>query len=359
MRSTRLTRRAPVALATAAVLALSVGCSNNAESAAEEGETEETVLEGQPDLNGDGDVKIGVLSPGDLNDNGYYESFVVKAQEFADAEGWEILTVGSINPADSLEQARNMCRQGVDMVALAAAELADAIPASTEAVCEGTAWYVPSSGGSVEVTPEITLSEDDANEVLLAAGYGMGLLMREAGETKAGFVSGPELDFSIIAGTAYRLGIEEVIPDAEVLTTYTGDFDDSGLAIEATQAQIDQGIGSLYPYLGGATDASAQLAADAGIPVATPGTARCDEPDSAFAMEVIYDPGEYFAAALQDFKDAKLTMGQVRKWRLGVDDVPAINFCDADPALQEELDAYIAKIADGEIDPIALVKAAG
>ena len=45
------------------------------------------------------DVTVGVLSPGDLNDNGYYESFVVKAQAFVDEQdGWELITVGEVEP---------------------------------------------------------------------------------------------------------------------------------------------------------------------------------------------------------------------------------------------------------------------
>src|SRR3546814_13732594 len=72
------------------------------------------------------------LSPGDTNDNGYYESFVLTAREVAEEEGWELTILDKVNPADSAEQARNLCRQEVDMVAIAAGELADAIPVAEE-----------------------------------------------------------------------------------------------------------------------------------------------------------------------------------------------------------------------------------
>jgi basic membrane protein A len=360
MSTTRPLRRT-AALAAVAVVALSA-CGNNADDDSDGGSSggSSSASGEQPDVNGDGTVTIGVLSPGDLNDNGFYESFVVKAQEFVDQQdGWELIKVGSINPADALEQARNLCRQGVDMVALAAAELADAIPAADEDVCADTVWYVPSSG-NVEVTDRIVLSQDDPNEVLLGAGYAMGLLMQTSGATSAGFVTGSEADFSVLAAKAFKAGIRELIPGADVVSTFTGDFNDSGRAVEATTAQIAQGIGGLYPYLGGATDASAQLGFDAGIPVATPGTDRCDE--DTFAISVIFDPGEYFAAALDDFAAGSLEPGSVREWHLGVDPVPTITFCDASGATAEQeqqLADFIASVGDGTIDPDAEVERLG
>lgn len=363
MSSTRPLRRV-AALAAVAVVALSA-CGDNADDSdggSGGGSSGGGSASGeQPDVNGDGDVKIGVLSPGDLNDNGYYESFVVAAQEFVDSQdGWELIKVGSINPADALEQARNMCRQGVDMVALAASELADALPAAEEEVCANTIWYLPSQTEGYELGDNVVLSQDSAQESLLAAGYAMGLLMEAAGSTTAGMVNGPELDFSVIAAQSYQAGLRQVLPEAELLVTYTGDFDDSGLAVEATQAQIGQGIGSLYPYLGGATDASAQLGFDAGIPVATPGTDRCA--DNTYAISVIFDPGAYFAAALEDFANGDLVGGETRVWRMGVDELPTVQFCDASGATAEQeqqLADFIASVGDGTIDPEAEVERLG
>ncbi len=37
---------------------------------------EGTLVPGQPDINGDGEVIIGIASPGDTNDGGFYQSFV-------------------------------------------------------------------------------------------------------------------------------------------------------------------------------------------------------------------------------------------------------------------------------------------
>ena len=320
--------------------------------------TEGCIPENQPDVNQDGTVRIGVLSPGDTNDNGYYESFVVTANEFADRNGWELVIVDKINPADAQEQARNICRQNVDMVAIAAGELADAIPVAEEDICAGTVWYV-AGGAGVEQTPYFFQTNDDVFESQYAAGVGTGLAMQELGVTKAGFVTGPELDFSVNAFNAWTAGIKSILPDAETIATYTGDFDDSAVGQEGAQAQLDQDVGILYPYLGGATDAVAQLGLQNGVLSVTPGTDRCGE--EAFAVSSIFSPGDFFASALVDFEAGKVALGVTRTFRIGVDDVPNVKICETVPnaaELQAQADEVIQQIAAGEIDPQAEAEAA-
>ncbi|GIU86066.1 MAG: hypothetical protein KatS3mg009_0581 [Acidimicrobiia bacterium] len=319
----------------------------------------ECVPPNQPDVNQDGTVKIGILSPGDTNDNGYYESFVVTAREFAEANDWELIIVDKINPADAQEQARNICRQSVDMVAIAAGELADAVPVAEEDVCAGTVWYV-SGGAGIEQTPYFFQTNDDVFESQYTAGVATGLVMKAQGVTKAGFVTGPELDFAVNAFNAWTAGIKSVLPDAETIATYTGDFDDSAVGQEGAQAQLDQGVGIMYPYLGGATDAVAQLAFENGVLSITPGTDRCGEEQ--FAISSIFSPGDFFAAALEDFEAGKVTLGVTRTFEIGVDPVPTVKICDTVEGaadLQAQVDDVMAQIAAGEIDPAAEAGAGG
>jgi basic membrane protein A and related proteins len=317
-----------------------------------------TVPAGEPDVNGDGKVVIGVLSPGDLNDHGYYQSFVDEAAGFTASKGWTLIKRGNVNPADALNAARALCAQKVDLVALGASELKDAIPASEEPACAKTAWYVP-SGENVSVTPKISVSTDKINEDLLAAGYATGLLMQAKGATKAGFVTGSEADFTRKAATAYKAGIRMVIPSATLVTTYTGDFNDTAKAKEATQAQISQGVAAIYPYLGGATDASAQLAKASNIIISTPGTDRCADPTVKFDVSVIFSPGAYFSAALKDFAAGKLAMGAERVWRMGVDPYPTVKLCNGTADQNQKVATFISNVGSKKIDPDAEVQRLG
>lgn len=311
---------------------------------------------GQPDVNGDGTVAIGIMSPGDTKDNGYYQGFVQGAVDFADAQGWKVITVDKINPADGKNQAVNLCKQSVDLIAIGASELKDALQATSDPACAGVNWYI-NGGAGVEQTPDFTQSQDKVNPELFTAGYAAGLALQEKGGNKAGFITGPELDFSKQAAMAFTAGLKHAIPDASVVVTYTGDFNDSAKAKEATQAMIDQGVGLIYPYLGGATDAAAQLANESDVLAVTPGTDRCEDPNTKFAVSAIFDPGVYFAAALGDFANGNLPMGQVREWVLGVDPVPTVKMCADYAALQPQVEELKTSIADGSIDVDSLVAA--
>ena len=315
------------------------------------------VPEGQPDVNGDGDIKIGVLSPGDTNDNGYYESFIVTARQFADENDWELITLDQVNPSDAAEQARNLCRQQVDMVAIAAGELADALPVASEDVCATSVWYV-AGGAGVEQTPYFFQSNEVPGPTQFVTGYATGLVMEALGIESAGFVTGPELDFSRMAFSAFTAGIHQTLPDAETVATYTGDFDDSALGQQAANAQLAQGVGILYPYLGGATDAVATAGAERDVLSITPGTDRCEEEQ--FAVSSIFSPGDYFAATLEDFKAGDVELGVSRLFEIGVDPVPTVKVCpsvEGHEEMQEQVDAMIADIASGEVDVDALIEA--
>src|SRR5690242_4522601 len=86
----RLNTRAVRVAAAAACIAVSLAaCTSPGDDTAETSSSSSAGSSAAgPDVNGDGKVIVGVLSPGDLNDNGYYESFVAKAEEFTKSKGW-------------------------------------------------------------------------------------------------------------------------------------------------------------------------------------------------------------------------------------------------------------------------------
>lgn len=345
---TRIKGIAVVLLAMAAI----AGCADNAAESTNtsSGERAETAGE-QPDTTGDGEVKIGVLSPGDTNDGGYYEDFVSAARVFTEDEGWELVILDQVNPADGLQQARNLCRQGVDLIAVGAVELKDALPAAEEDVCANTVFAI--FGDAPELlSPHAAQANGEANETSYLTGVAAGHLLLQQGSTTAGYVAGPELDFTKVAEEDFTNGLKSVVPDAEVLTTYTGSFDDSGKAREAVVTQTGQGATIIWTYLGGATDAAASAAAEAGAVSITPGNDRCDDPDSRFAISSLYATGGYFTNVLQDFKNGDLKVGDFRVYRIGVDEWPNVKMCDSvenAAELQAEVDAAAAAIAAGDV----------
>jgi len=304
---------------------------------------------GQPDVNGDGSVIIGVLSPGDTNDNGYYEGLVSTARGVADEYGWEVIILDRVPPAEAAEQTRSLCQQGADLIAVTDSQLADAMPVSEEEACASTIFY-QNTNNPTDLSGHVIVTQNDVYESQLAAGYATGLVMRELGVTAAGFVSGPDLDFVQKAYASWGAGIHAVLPDAALTMTLTGSMDDSALGQEAVTAQIGQGAGIMYPYLGGASDAAVAAANSQGVLSVAPGTNRCDE--DGFGVASVFGPGEFFAAVLEDLNAGTITLGEARVFHVGADSVPTAVICDRvenAASLQEELDAFMGQIGSGEI----------
>src|SRR3989442_1254236 len=119
-----------------------------------------------------------------------------------------------------------MCQQHPDMVAIAASELKDAIPVSSEAVCKGTVWYV-AGGQGVNQTKYFVQTNDIESQSAYVSGVAAGMLMKTKGATKAGFITGPQASFTTDFAKGWLAGIKSQVPGASVVTTYTGDFNDS------------------------------------------------------------------------------------------------------------------------------------
>lgn len=349
------------AAALAALLALSTAaCADNAETASADGGSEDGGGDdsssggSQPDTNGDGKVVIGVISPGDTDDGQYYEDFLVPARPYIEEQGWELTIIDQVNPADALTQARNLCRQGADMVALAAVELKDALPAAEEDGCADSVFTIFGDAED-QLSPAAAQATGQTVETQYLTGVAAGLILESQGGTTAGFVGGPELDFAVVSASAFERGMQSVLPDAELLVTYTGDFDDSGKAREATSSQIGSGASLIYAYLGGATDAAASAALEGGALAISPGTDKCADDEGRYGIASMFASGGYFLNMLNDFAEDEITVGETTVYEVGPDnETPGAKICteavEGGEELQAELEDVAAGIADGSVD---------
>jgi basic membrane protein A len=311
------------------------------------------------DVNGDGKVVLAIMSPGDTTDQGFYQGFVDAAKKVAGPAGWEVKVTDKIPPADAVAQARAVCTASPkpDMVAIGAGELKDALELASDPACQDEAWYL--SGGQGEPqTPYFTQATDNPNDVLYAAGAAAGIEMKTKNCKKAGFVTGPEVDFTTLAFKGFKVGVLSEIPDADVVATYSGDLNAADVNVEAAKAQISQGVCLIYPYLGGGTFAVASEAAKTNIPVLTPGSDNCAIPDPPFAISILFEPGLYFTESLKAFQDGTFVEGITRKFEMGVDEVPNVKFCKPSGTQQQDIDKIIADIGSGTLDPDTLVSQA-
>jgi basic membrane protein A len=315
------------------------------------------LLENQPDVNGDGDIVIGLAVGGDSNDGGFYESVKNFGQEFVDEQdGWELIVVDQIAPADYVQEMSNLARQGVDMlIAIGGVSPYDAMVEVSGMSEFADLAFVMLAGTAQEVPTENFITvRDDVFEVNYITGVAAALLMNREGDTTAGFVSGPEVDFSVAARAAFEAGLKSQIPDAEVVFTYTGSMDDAALAVEAARSQISNDAGLIYPYLGGATNGVAQEANDQDVPVLASSVNRCEDPSYEFAGAGLFSKAPYLIPILEDFRDGEFRTGFIRTFHVTPDrrDLgPGTLICDATAEEDAILDDVAAQIADGTINP--------
>ena len=308
-----------------------------------------TLVVGQPDVNGDGRVVIGIASPGDTNDGGYYQSFVQGAQAFADEAGWELIVADFINPAESESAMADLARQGIDFLAVGATELQDGLDAIACTEEFGSiAMYI---SATLAIESECYgQSSDDYFQIYWATGVAMAQLLERTGGAKAGFIGGPELAFSTNAHRSLEAGLKSVIPDAELVVTHTGDFNDAALGIEAARAMLDQDVGVIHTFLGGAMFPTGGFVASEGGMALSASTNTCF-PGSPFVGSALFPPGEYLVANLRDFANGEYREGVIREFVVGIDPEVGVVMCDATPEEQAAIDEVVAMIGSGELVP--------
>ncbi len=318
-----------------------------------------SVPSGQPDMNGDGKVSIGVITSGDTKDGTYYQSTADAVAFAAQKYDWKYTVQGLVPLTQAASAAENLCRQKVDLIVIADAQLAQAVSVATKPICKDTFFYLQGGYGSPKQDATFTQSYDDGLSYAYVAGVGMGAYMKANDIKKTGFLSGIAAPFNTSIGAVFKEGVLSQVPDAKVIETYTGDQIDVGKAVEGFNAQVSQGIGAIYPYFGAPTVAVAKKAKTAGIPVLGSPIGFCDSSDASFIGEVIFAPGYYLAPLLDSFAEGKLDLGVTRNWRLGVDPVPAVHACgdagDAKEAMNTAVDAAQKDINDGKINPFSMV----
>ena len=330
--------------------------STDTTAAAEEepADTEVAVEASTLDTNGDGKVVFGIAAAGPRDDGAYYQALVDKVEEFSAANGFEApIIVDNITAEDAATELANLAEQGVDVITVGASEIADPLTDLTEQYPD-IFWYCNCGAGYPE-TPGLAQSQDDASEIGYSAGVATGLLMKDAGAPPtAAFLGCCDLGFEKEFYLSYDLGLKSVDPSYAVSYVPTGsfpfDFDNTAGATEAFNAALAQGIGAVYPYLGGAHEAIVKLANEAGVIAMSAGSSTvCERTDLDYQIAVRFDAGDYLDPILTEIAAGTFQEGDVRVFRVGVDPEPGAVICDPTPEQTEAMDAAYATIASGEL----------
>jgi basic membrane protein A and related proteins len=304
------------------------------------------------DTNGDGVVVFGVATPGPRDDGAYYQAAVDGVIELSAANGFgEPIIVDNIAAADAETELRNLARQDVDVIVVGAGELSDPLPALTEEFPD-IFWYCNCGAGTPDI-PGLAQTGDDSSQISYTAGYATGLLLQDTDSTSVAFLGCCDLDFEKEAFLAFEAGLHGVDESFEAIYIPTGDFNDVAGATEAYNQAVADGVGAVYPFLGGSHEAIVGLANEDGIITMSAGASdACEREDLDYDIAVQFDAGDYLAAALTAILDGSLTEGQRLVLEVGTFDKVGAKFCHATDEQKAALQAVRDQIANGDFDEL-------
>ncbi len=184
-------------------------------------------------------MRVGLLTPGSINDNGWNAIAYEGLQQIHKRLGAQVSNQETKTPQERAEGLRAYGSQQYDLVFGHGFEYQDAALEAGKQF-PGTV-YVPTSGSKTAVNVAPMRFE------LEQATYLLGIIAaRESKTGKAGLVGGmnlPSIDSTFVA---FKAGAKSVNPKFEVKEIYTGNFDDVGSAKLATQSLIEAGCDFIF-----------------------------------------------------------------------------------------------------------------
>lgn len=302
------------------------------------------------DANGDGQIQIGVATPGPRDDGAFYQALVEKVEQLSADYGFAApIIVDNIAQADAATELENLAAQGVDIVALGASEIADPL-ADVAAAYPDIFWYCSCGQGGYPVGDDYAMSGDDGAEINYTSGVATGLLLQDSGGESAAFIGCCNLGFETESFEAFELGLQAV--DESFTATYipTGDFNDVAAATEAFNGAVAEGADAIYPFLGGAHEPLVALANENGLITMSAGASDvCERTDLDYQIAVRFDGGDYLETIFAEILDGTFTEGTLRVFHVGIDPEPGAVICDATAEQEAALEEAYAMVASGDL----------
>ena len=316
-------------------------------------ETEEVLPDwGAADFNDDGVVRIAVVTEGARDDGAYYQALVERVESISEAAGYQPpLIVDQVDPANARTELENVVAQGADIIAIGSSNLADGNEDLFQEH-DQIFWYC-NCGSGYQDTPGLLRSADSGAELGISAGYATGLLLQERGSDRSVFLGCCDLNFEKESFLAFEFGLRLVDENFEAIYVPTGnfpfDFNNTAGATEAYNNALAEGVGAVYPFLGGAHEPIVRLANADGLIVMTAGSSTgCEREDLAYDLEVMFDAGDYMAPVFDEILAGTAEEGGARRFTVGVDPEVGANFCNPTADQQQALEDLNARIGAGD-----------
>lgn len=176
--------------------------------------------------------KIAMVLPGRIDDLAWNTAAYNGLQDVKKAGGIEVTHVENVDPADAERVLRDFASQGYDLVVAHSYDYGDAVVRVAEDFPNVYFLHGTAEGhGANYANYDIPSHE---------GGYLVGMLA--GGLTKSnviGIVNSFDIPSMVMISEAFKLGVKETNPDAKVIETFVGAWNDAAKGGEAANAQVD------------------------------------------------------------------------------------------------------------------------
>lgn len=186
--------------------------------------------------------RAAIVMPGNITDQSWNQTGYEGIKRAEEELGIEVAYSEQVPQPDQLEAIADYARRGYDVVIGHGGEFVDAVERAAERHPD-TLFAVTNGFVSGENLASVTFN-------FKQFGYVIGFIAAKMsdGET-AGYLSAQQIKVATDLEEGFRQGFQSVHPEAEILVTYTNDWDDVAKAKEAALNQINQGADVIFPLL--------------------------------------------------------------------------------------------------------------
>lgn len=318
------------------VATLMVGCAGQADT------TDAGVDVQQPET----EFKVGLLMDGPINDQGWNATAFSGLMKIEEDLGATVSYAESVMQSDNEDVFRAYAEEGYDLVIGhgfnfidAASKVAADYP-ETVFVCTSCEFNQPPNMGSVT-----------ADE--FAKGFLGGVVAALVTETdRVAYLGGMEIPPIILGADGFLAGARYINPDIDVLVTYSGDFNDAGIAKEILYSFNDEQADIVMLAAGMANLGAAEAASETGVMIIGTNTDQYEiAPDAVITSAIADYPRAFLLLAQSVLEGSWEADSKVMGISEGVVDLaPYHDFeDDIDEATKQQIEEIKESIASGEI----------
>lgn len=291
-------------------------------------------------------IRIAAVLPGRVDDMSFnqlmYEG-LMRVQEHLGDRVEVAYTEGLYQVVDIEPAIRDYAAQGYDLIIGHGFQFQDPIMAVAP---EYPDLHFVIGPGAYMTAENVSLYDADNAQLGYLLGTVAGLMTKS---DVIGSIGGVDVPNIRTMHEAFRIAIEAVNPDAQVLNLYTGDFRDAEATREAALSMIDQGADVIYCSGNGMTVGGLEASRDRGVYFMTASNM------SAMAPEVfLASITEYFDVAIEQMVadiDADTFGGKAYALTLQNDGLALeIHLEEETQAVRDQIDSIVQGLTDGTIE---------